>query len=74
MGSTVVTAAAGKLILLEQNGTLHIVEATPTAYKEISSSRLKGTIPKFWLAPVLYRGRIYARNLKGDLLCVDVSS
>ena len=33
-------ASDRKLIILEDNGTLHIAEATPTAYKEISSCEL----------------------------------
>lgn len=30
-------AANGKLIILEDDGTLHIAEATPSSYREISS-------------------------------------
>jgi len=30
-------AADGKLIIIEDNGTLHIAEATPLSYKELSS-------------------------------------
>jgi hypothetical protein len=31
-------AADGKLIMLENDGTLHIAEATPASYQEISQS------------------------------------
>ena len=30
-------AAGGKLIILEESGTLHIAEAKPSSYREISS-------------------------------------
>lgn len=65
-------AADGKLIVLTQEGSLVITEATPTGYKELS--RADGLLPKrCWTVPVLCGGRIYCRNDKGDLVCVDVS-
>jgi outer membrane protein assembly factor BamB len=69
-------SADGKLIILEENGTLRIAEATPSSYTEISSGDvLKGEkkLRKFWTPPVLYKGKIYVRNLGGDLVCIDVS-
>jgi outer membrane protein assembly factor BamB len=36
------TAADGKLLILEESGTLRIAEATPTSYKEISSCDVLG--------------------------------
>jgi len=69
-------AADGKLIILEENGTLHIAEATPLSYQEISSGDvLEGEKKrrKFYTPPVLYKGKIYVRNWDGDLICIDVS-
>jgi outer membrane protein assembly factor BamB len=69
------TAAGNKLIILEENGTLHIAEATPSSYREISSCDVLGgeeKFRKFWTPPVLCNGRIYARNYYGDLICIDV--
>jgi outer membrane protein assembly factor BamB len=69
-------SANGKLIILEDDGTLHIAEATPSAYQEISSADvLEGEKKKrtFWTPPVLYRGKIYCRNYMGDIVCIDVS-
>jgi outer membrane protein assembly factor BamB len=69
------SAAVDKLIILNDKGTFFIVEATPSAYKEISS----GTIPDqkgfelWWAPPVLLRGRIYCRSSDGGLYCIDVS-
>ena len=70
-------SAAGKLIILEKDGTLHIAEATPSSYQEISSCDvLEGerTVRRFWTHPVLYRGKIYCRSYVGDLICIDVSN
>jgi outer membrane protein assembly factor BamB len=68
-------AADGKLIILEQNGTLHVIEATPSAYKEISSCDVYAGEPrgrKFWSPPVLCNGKVYCRNYSKDLICIDV--
>lgn len=72
-----VTAADGKLIILEENGTLHIAQATPSAYQEISSCDLyrgEKAHRLFYTPPVLCNGRIYCRNFSGDLFCLDVSN
>jgi len=69
------TAADGKLIILEENGTLRIAEETPSSYKEISSCDvLEGerTTRVFFTPPVLCNGKIYCRNNPGDLICIDV--
>ena len=69
-------AADGKLIVLEDEGIIHIVEATPMSYKEISSADVLDGEKKprnFWTPPVLCNGRIYCRNYAGDLVCIDVS-
>jgi outer membrane protein assembly factor BamB len=68
-------AADGKLIILEGDGTLRIVEATPSSYKEISSGDVFGgekSFRSFWTHPVLYKGKIFVRNGYGDLICIDV--
>jgi outer membrane protein assembly factor BamB len=64
-------AADGKLIILSRTGDLILVEASPSAYTEIARAKVfaKGDCST---APVLCDGRIYARNIKGTLLCLDV--
>jgi hypothetical protein len=65
-------AADGKLIVLTQAGSLVIVEAAPAGYRELA--RADSVLPKqCWTVPVLCGDRIYGRNDKGDLVCVDVS-
>jgi outer membrane protein assembly factor BamB len=70
------TTAAGDRLLVLEGTSLHILEATPSAYTEISSCELpvEQGIHKWWTHPVLYRGRIYCRNYTGDLVCIDVSN
>jgi outer membrane protein assembly factor BamB len=74
-GGASLCAAGGKLIVLTTKGTLHIIEATPTAYEEISSCQLpsENGMHWWWTPPVLCGGRIYCRNYPGDLVCIDVS-
>jgi outer membrane protein assembly factor BamB len=69
-------AADGKLMILEEDGTLRIADARPNSYNEISSCDVlegKRTTRKFYTPPVLYRGKIYCRNWTGALICIDVS-
>jgi outer membrane protein assembly factor BamB len=70
-----ISAAAGKLLLLELGGVLHIVEASPAGYRELSSADVLGGANRprqFAVPPVLCGGRIYCRNYAGDLVCIDV--
>ncbi len=69
------TASDGKLILLQNNGTLRIVEASPEGYNELASADvLKGEKRprRFVTDPVLCGGLIYCRNYAGDLVCIDM--
>jgi outer membrane protein assembly factor BamB len=76
MNSTLsLIVADGKLIILDENGTLYIAEATPLSYKEISSGDVLDDeikLRKFWTSPVLCNGKIYCRNWYGDIVCIDV--
>lgn len=69
-------AADGKLIILDEKGTLYISEVSPASYKEISKGDIFGgeeKFRKFYTPPVLCNGKIYCRNYAGDLVCIDVS-
>ena len=63
-------AADGKLIWVAGNGELIVVAAKPDAYQELARAQVSGG--KVWSAPVLANGRLYVRNSKGELTCVDV--
>jgi len=72
-GYEALMAADGKLIAIDKTGALVVANASPSAYQELARAKVlpsKGA--KFWTAPVLANGRIYCRNSKGDLACVDV--
>jgi hypothetical protein len=79
-------AAGGKLLLLEAfTGILHICEASPAGYTEISAADVlagvkshsslstNGVAILFASPPVLVAERIYCRNVAGDLVCIDAS-
>ncbi|HOK65942.1 MAG TPA: PQQ-like beta-propeller repeat protein [Anaerohalosphaeraceae bacterium] len=70
VGKGTLMAAAGNLIVLSENGRLMIAPASPKEFSVIASAPiLKG---RCWTMPVLSNGLIYARNAKGDLVCIDV--
>jgi len=70
-------AAGGRLLVLEIDGTLHFAEASPDAYREYSKADVFGgaDMPRlFATPPVLLDGRVFCRNYRGDLICIDVRS
>lgn len=70
LGVGSLTISDGKLIILSDEGTLVLAEATPEGYQETGRKRiLEG---KTWTVPVLSHGRIYARTAEGEMVAVDV--
>ena len=63
-------AADGKLIVLSDRGELVVAEASPEAFKPLARAQVLGG--KCWTVPVLANGRIYCRNARGALVCLDV--
>jgi outer membrane protein assembly factor BamB len=62
--------ADGKLIVLTEDGTLHLVQATPFAFRETASARILDSGPcRAQIA--LANGRLYARDQR-KLVCVDL--
>ena len=70
LGAGALMAADGKLIIQTDPGELIIAEGTPDAFKPISRAQVLGG--KNWTTPVLSNGRLYCRNSKGDVVCLDV--
>ena len=70
LGAGALMIADGKLIIHSDKGELIIAEATPDSFKPISRAQVTGG--RNWTTPVLSNGRIYCRNAKGDLVCLDV--
>ncbi|MBI3853403.1 MAG: PQQ-like beta-propeller repeat protein [Verrucomicrobia bacterium] len=71
LGKGSLMAADGKLIVLSEKGMLVVAAASPAGFKPISRAQVLGG--KCWTTPVLSNGKIYCRNARGDLVCVDVS-
>src|SRR5207244_3426828 len=70
VGQATVLAADGKLILLNDTGTLILARADAAAYTELARSRvLHGGI--CWTPPALCRGRLFVRN-QSRAACVFV--
>jgi outer membrane protein assembly factor BamB len=64
-------AADGKLIVLSEAGELLVLAANPEQFAPLARAHVLGR--KCWISPVLAGGRLYLRNVPGDLVCVDVS-
>ena len=71
VGAGGLMVADGTLIVLSRRGELILAEASPTAYTEIARAKVFSA-DACWNSPVLCAGRIYARNEKGTLVCLDV--
>ena len=65
-------SADGRMIIISDKGELAIANASPEKFDLISRAQI---LPrsKCWTTPILANGKIYARNAKGDMVCVDVS-
>jgi outer membrane protein assembly factor BamB len=59
-----------KLVTLSEGGLLAIAEANPSAYKELV--QLKILESRCWTAPSYSNGRLYARDEKGMMVCLDM--
>ena len=59
-----------RLVALAENGNLVVIEATPTAYKEIA--RTRAFTDKCWTTPAFADGKIYVRSISHST-CFDVS-
>ncbi|MFM7804615.1 MAG: PQQ-binding-like beta-propeller repeat protein, partial [Verrucomicrobiota bacterium] len=66
----VLSAADGKLIWVTGKGELVVVKADPSGYQEVV--RAQAARGKIWATPVLLDGRLYIRNWRGEIVCLDV--
>ena len=67
-GSLIV--ADNKLVILNEEGYLIIVEARSNKYKELSRRRV--LLGKCWTAPTISNGKLFARGADGVLICLDM--
>lgn len=63
-----------KLIVINEKGKLFITEATPSGFKEISTTQILPRSVRCWTAPILANGKIYCRNTDGDVVCINVKN
>ncbi len=64
--------ADGRILALGERGQLVEAPLSPKGFNPTAEIHaLRG---KCWTVPVLANGRIYARNARGDLVCVDASN
>ena len=74
VGKGSIAAADGCLYVRSERGPIALVEATPTAYKEIGRFEQPDRSKKnSWPHPVIAGGRLYLRD-QNVLLCYDVKS
>jgi outer membrane protein assembly factor BamB len=69
LGFNGLIAVGGQLLVLTETGDLVLAEASPRGYKELGSMHVIGG--RAFTAPVFANGKVYARNTKGDVVCVD---
>ena len=70
LGGGALMVADGKFIALSDKGELLTAAVSPQGFTPISRAQVLGG--RCWTVPVLANGRLYCRNSKGDLLCLDV--
>lgn len=68
MGSVI--AAGETLIVLSEKGELVTAPASPKGFTPLSRGQILGG--KCWTVPTLANGLLYARNWKGEVVCVDM--
>jgi len=71
LGKGSLILAGDKLVIQSESGDLVIAPAAPESFQEIA--RAKVLKDRCWVVPVLANGRIYCKNNKGELVCLDVS-
>lgn len=62
----------GRLIIMSDKGELVIAKADPSRCNILARAQILPS-HRCWTTPVLSHSKIYARNSKGDMVCVDVS-
>lgn len=70
VGGGALMVADNKIIALSDKGELFVAPVSPAGFNPISRAQVLGG--RCWTVPVLANGRIYCRNARGDLVCLDV--
>lgn len=70
-GSAAVVYADGNLYFRYQNGTMALIEASPSGYNLKSSFNVPGNMGIGWPHPVVANGHLYLRG-QDQILCYDI--
>lgn len=70
LGLANLMAAGGRFLLLSEKGELLWSEISPKGFEPRGRAQILGG--KCWTPPALADGLLYARNARGDLVCVDL--
>lgn len=71
-GSAAIASAGGQIYYRYENGTVILVEATPTGYKQKGLFQIPGVTKPSWPHPAISGGRLYLRE-QDKLYVYDVS-
>ncbi|MBI1387801.1 MAG: PQQ-binding-like beta-propeller repeat protein [bacterium] len=72
LGKGSLIIASGEMVILGGRGELVIAPADPSGFKASGRQQILGGT--CWTCPVLVDGRLYARNAKGDMICLNMKS
>jgi outer membrane protein assembly factor BamB len=64
--------AGDKLVVLSEKGELLLGRASPEAFKPLTRAKVLSGV--CWTPPALADGRLYLRNAKGELLCLEMKA
>jgi len=71
LGKGSLMLAGDKLVIQGESGDLVVAQAAPESFQEIARTKILKS--RSWVVPVLANGRIYCKDNKGELVCLDVS-
>jgi outer membrane protein assembly factor BamB len=63
-------ATRNHLVVLNSTGTIIVAEASSAGYRELARCSLPRN--QYWTPPALAGGKLFVRNLTGDLFAIDV--
>jgi outer membrane protein assembly factor BamB len=69
IGGGALIAVGTLLLTLNERGELIVAEASPASYREVSRTQVLGG--HCWVAPAVADGKIYCKNNRGTLVCLD---
>jgi outer membrane protein assembly factor BamB len=67
--ASLIRTGDGKLLMLDDNGALELLEPNDTEYKELAKSKICGPT---WSHPALAGGKLYIRD-HADLICLQLA-